>query len=80
MMALAGVLILLGQFVARYDLVVAGLIVPESLGWDNVPTYLGYVPSVFEFGVVIGSISVVCFGFLMGERVFGKIFTQKEHH
>lgn len=80
MMALAGLLILLGQFVARYDLVVAGLLVPESLGWDNVPTYLGYVPSVFEFGVIIGSISVVCFGFLMGERVFGKIFSQKEHH
>ncbi|MBU1234613.1 MAG: polysulfide reductase NrfD [Proteobacteria bacterium] len=80
MMAFAGLLILIGQFVARYDLVVAGLIVPESLGWDNVPTYLDYVPSIFEFGVIIGSISVVCFGFLMGERVFGKIFEQKEHH
>lgn len=80
MMAFAGILILLGQFVARYDLVVAGLIVPSSLGWDNVPTYLDYVPSVFEFGVIIGSISLVCFGFLMGERVFGRIFDQKEHH
>ena len=80
MMALAGFLILLGQFVARYDLVVAGLIVPESLGWDNVPTYLGYSPSIFEFAVVIGGTSLVCMGFLLGERVFGKIFNQKEHH
>lgn len=80
MMALAGILILLGQFVARYDLVVAGLLVPVSLGWDDAPTYLDYVPSIFEFGVIIGSVSLVCFGFLMGERVFGKVFTQKEHH
>ncbi len=80
LMAFAGLLILVGQFVARYDLVAAGLLVPSSLGWDNVPTYFDYVPSVFEFGVIIGSISLVCFGFLMGERVFGKIFDQKEHH
>ena len=79
MMAFAGILILIGQFVARYDLVAAGLLVPSSLGWDNAPTYLDYVPSIFEFGVVIGSISVVAFGFLLGERVFGKVFNQKEH-
>lgn len=80
MMALAGFFILVGQFVARYDLVVAGQIVPEFLGWDNLPSYLDYVPSVFEFGVIAGSIGVVAFGFLMGERMFGKTFTQKEHH
>ena len=79
MMAFAGLLILIGQFVARYDLVAAGLLVPTSLGWDNAPTYLDYVPSVFEFGVIIGSISVVCFGFLLGERVFGKLFEQEAH-
>jgi Ni/Fe-hydrogenase subunit HybB-like protein len=79
MMALAGIMILVGQFVARYDLVAGGLLVPSDLGWDNAPTYLDYVPSVFEFGVIIGSISVVCFGFLLGERVFGKVFEQKEH-
>lgn len=80
MVAFAGFLILLGQFVARYDLVAAGLLVPVSLGWDNAPTYLDYVPSVFEFAVIIGSVSLVGFGFLMGERVFGRVFSQKEHH
>lgn len=79
-MAVAGFFILVGQFVARYDLVAGGLLVPSSLGWDNVPTYFDYVPSFFEFAVVAGSIGVVSFGFLMGERVFGKIFNQKEHH
>jgi molybdopterin-containing oxidoreductase family membrane subunit len=80
MLAFAGFLILVGQFVARYDLVVAGQNVPQNLGWDNLPTHFSYVPSFFEFGVIAGSIGVVAFGFLMGERVFGKTFTQKEHH
>ncbi|MEA3467889.1 MAG: NrfD/PsrC family molybdoenzyme membrane anchor subunit [Thermodesulfobacteriota bacterium] len=80
MMSLAGFLILIGQFVARYDLVAAGLLVPGSLGWDNVPTYFDYVPSFGEFAVVFGSVAVVTFGFLMGERLFGKTFDQKEHH
>ncbi len=80
MMATAGFLILLGQFIARYDLVAAGLLVPGSLGWDNVPTYFDYIPSFGEIAVVLGSIGVVGFGFLMGERIFGKVFDQKEHH
>ncbi len=80
MMATAGFMILVGQFIARYDLVAAGLLVPESLGWDNVPTYLDYVPSLIEWAVIGGSIGIVGFGFLIGERVFGKVFDQKEHH
>ncbi|HID01626.1 MAG TPA: polysulfide reductase NrfD [Desulfobacterales bacterium] len=80
MMALAGFLILVGQFFARYDLISAGLLVPGTLGWNNVPTYLDYVPSLIEWMVIGGSIGVVCFGFLIGERVFGKVFDQKEHH
>jgi molybdopterin-containing oxidoreductase family membrane subunit len=80
MMALAGFLVLIGQFVARYDLVVAGQIVPQNLGWDDLPSHFSYVPSIFEFGVIAGGIGVVAFGFLIGERVFGKTFTQKEHH
>ncbi len=79
MMALAGFLILVGQFIARYDLVAAGLLVPGTLGWDNAPTYFNYVPSFFEMAVVAGSVSLVAFGFLLGERIFGKIFIQKNH-
>jgi len=77
---LAGLLILIGQFVARYDLVVVGQIVPQNYGWDQSPTYLTYIPSVFEFGVIIGGIGIVVLGFLIGERMFGKLFDQKEHH
>ncbi len=79
-MAIAGFFILVGQFFARYHLVSAGLLVPVSLGWDDAPTYLDYFPSLIEWAVIGGSIGLVCFGFLVGERVFGKVFTQKEHH
>lgn len=80
MIALAGFLVLVGQFVARYDLVIAGQIVPQNLGWDGLPSYFSYVPSIFEFGVIAGGIGVVVSGFLIGERLFGRTFTQKEHH
>ncbi|MBL4902476.1 polysulfide reductase NrfD [Desulfocapsa sp. AH-315-G09] len=80
MMATAGFMILVGQFFARYDMVAAGLLVSGTLGWDNVPTYFDYVPSLIEWAVIGGSIGLVGFGFLVGERVFGKIFDQKEHH
>lgn len=79
-MAFAGFLVLVGQFVARYDLVIVGQIVPQNYGWDGLPTYLDYVPSIFEFGVIMGGVGIVALGFLIGERMFGKIFDQKEHH
>ncbi len=79
-MAFAGLLILIGQFVARYDLVVVGQIVPQNFGWDGLPQYMSYIPSIFEFGVIVGGIGIVMVGFLIGERMFGKLFDQKEHH
>ena len=80
MMTVAGLFILLGQFMGRYDMVVAGQIVPVNLGWDNMPAYFSYVPSLYEFGVVFGGLGLVCVGFILGERFFGKVFTQKDHH
>jgi len=79
-MAFAGFLILVGQFVARYDLVVVGQIVPQNIGWDGLPQYMSYIPSIFEFGVIAGGIGIVILGFLIGERMFGRLFDQKEHH
>lgn len=80
LLAGSGILILLGQFVARYDLITAGLLVPATPGWDNAPRYLSYTPSPFEFAVVVGSVAVVGLGFLLGERVFGQLFEQKSLH
>ena len=78
--AIAAMMILVGQFFQRYDLVVAGQIVPQSFGWDDLPTYFSYIPSLAEFMVTLGGMCVVGAGFLLGERFFGQKFNQKEHH
>ncbi|MBU0728466.1 MAG: polysulfide reductase NrfD [Proteobacteria bacterium] len=80
LMALAAFMTLVGQFFQRYDLVVAGQLVPIYDGWDNLPTYFSYIPSLAEFMVTFGGIFVVCAGFLLGERFFGKAFDDFGHH
>ncbi|MDA8165568.1 MAG: polysulfide reductase NrfD [Desulfobacteraceae bacterium] len=79
-MATAGLLTLVGQFFSRFDLVVGGQQVPEFLGWDNLPTYLPYTPSLAEILVVLGGIGIAGAGFLLGERFFGRAFRHSGHH
>ncbi len=78
-MSAASLMALVGGFFQRYDLVVNGQTVPGFLGWDNLPTYLQYMPSPAELLVVAGSISLTIAGFLLGERFFGKVFSASEH-
>lgn len=79
-MAAASLMVLVGGFFQRYDLVVAGQQVPVFYGWDNLPSYLGYVPSAGELMVVLGGIGLTLTGFLVGERFFGRVFRQAGHH
>ena len=79
-MALAAFMTLVGQFFSRYDLVVGGQLVPHFSGWDNLPTYFSYVPSVSEFMVTFGGIGVVGATFLLGERFFGRAFDDHGDH
>ncbi len=79
-MAFAGFLVLVGQFFSRYDLVVAGQLVPHYAGWDNLPTYFSYIPSVSEMMVTFGGIGVVGACFLLGERFFGRAFDDHGAH
>ncbi len=79
-MSIAGAMTLVGGFIQRYDLVVAGQQVPVYYGWDDLPSYLGYIPSIGELLVVMGGIGVCLTLFLIGERVFGKVFKPAEHH
>ena len=76
----AALLALVGAFFQRYDLVVAGQQVPSYLGWDNLPTYFQYTPSVAEFLVTLGGLGIVGAGFLRGERFFGRAFKSSGHH
>lgn len=76
----AAIMILVGAFFQRYDLVVVGQIVPIYYGWDDLPTYLSYFPSVSEIILTLGGFGLIGAGFLLGERFFGKIFQATAGH
>lgn len=77
-MSTAALLTLMGMFVARWDMVAGGLITPQYPGYDNLPAYLSYTPSVCEWIIVLAGISFTCVAFLQGERLFGKTFTGED--
>lgn len=73
-MTVAAGMVLLGGFMQRYDLLLAGQIVPKFSGWDNSQVYLHYSPSVTELLLVLGALSLIGAGFLLGERFMGRAF------
>ncbi|MBC8209310.1 MAG: polysulfide reductase NrfD [Desulfobulbaceae bacterium] len=79
-MSTAALMVLVGQFFSRYNMVAAGEIVPIYRGFDELPTYFSYMPSAAEFSLVFGGIGVLGLGFLLGERFFGKAFETNGHH
>ncbi len=79
-MTTASIMVLVGQFFSRYDLVVAGQLVPQYDGWDNLPTYFSYLPSASELLVTMAGLGIVGAGFMLGERFFGKAFEDHAEH
>jgi molybdopterin-containing oxidoreductase family membrane subunit len=79
-MSTAALMTLVGMFVSRLNMVVGGQIVPQYAGYDNLPTYLTYTPSGYEWLVVMAGIGLTGIAFLQGERFFGKSFTEHEAH
>ena len=77
-MSLAALLVLVGQMFSRFNLVVGGLIVPQYLGYDNLPRYLSYSPSPAEYLLALGGLGVVGFAFLLGEKKFSRVFWSAE--
>lgn len=77
-LSLAALMVLVGQFFSRYNLVVAGVIIPQYVGYDDLALYQAYAPKVAEYLLVVGGLGVVGCGFLVGERCFGRLF-QAEH-
>jgi Ni/Fe-hydrogenase subunit HybB-like protein len=73
-MTLAGGLALVGGFFQRIDLVISAQIVPKYFGWNNLPVYLHYFPTLPEILVVLGGVALLGAGFLLGERFIGRIF------
>jgi Ni/Fe-hydrogenase subunit HybB-like protein len=77
---LAAIMVLVGAYFQRYDIVVAGQIVPVYYGWDALPLYFSYFPSAAELLICLGGFGVIGTGFLLGERFFGKAFKAVDHH
>ena len=80
-MSAAALMTLVGMFVARMDMVIAGQLVPQYAGMDSsLPTYLNYMPSGFEWMVAFAGIGLTGMAFLLGERFFGKTFADHGSH
>ncbi|WP_432822655.1 NrfD/PsrC family molybdoenzyme membrane anchor subunit [Trichloromonas sp.] len=67
----AGALCTVGIFFMRYDLVIAGQIVPMREGSDGVVNgLLSYTPSLAEYGIVLGAMATCMFLYTLAEKVF----------
>lgn len=74
-MSTAALMVLVGQFFSRYNLVVSGQIVPNDHALVGVPQYLSYTPTTFEYLLVIAGLGVVGLGFFLGERFLDSVFS-----
>jgi Ni/Fe-hydrogenase subunit HybB-like protein len=68
---LAGLLTTIGIFFMRYDMVIAGQIVPmRGISGTGSADLLHYIPSLAEMGIVIGSVSACLLAYIMIEKKF----------
>lgn len=78
-LSFAALMVLVGQFFSRYNLVVSGQIVSNEHEFVGVPQYLAYMPSASEFLLVLAGIGVVGFGFILGERFLDSTFSEENN-
>ncbi|HIJ78809.1 MAG: polysulfide reductase NrfD [Desulfobulbaceae bacterium] len=76
----AAIMILIGAYFQRYDLVVAGQIIPVFNADGTMQNALAYMPSLTEFLVALGGFGVVASGYMFGEHFLGKVFRQAGHN
>ncbi len=79
-MSAAALMVLVGQFFSRFNMVVSGQIVSPYSGSNDMPLYLSYTPTASEWLLVVGGIGLLGYGFLVGERFLGSIFSADETH
>ncbi|NOZ84137.1 MAG: polysulfide reductase NrfD [Epsilonproteobacteria bacterium] len=68
----ASILMIIGIFFMRYDLVMVGQVVPVLHG-INVEEFSGlvsYAPTIYEIAISIGGLGIAIIAFLFGEKVF----------
>ena len=77
-MSAAALMILVGQFFSRLNLVVAGQVVPQFSGYEGVPAEYAYIPTGPELSLVVAGIGLLGTCFLIGEYLLGDRFSH--HH
>ncbi len=68
----ASILMIIGIFFMRYDLVMVGQVVPVLHG-INVEEFSGlvsYAPTIYEIAFCVGGLGIAIIAFLLGEKVF----------
>jgi molybdopterin-containing oxidoreductase family membrane subunit len=78
----ASVLMIIGIFFMRYDLVVVGQTVPVfyELGVNEYSELLSYTPSAHEILIVLAGVAFVGFTFLVGEKLFSGHKVEEHEH
>ena len=79
-MSAAALMVLVGQFFSRFNLVVSGQIIPADYGMVGVSQHLSYMPTAAEYLIVIAGMGVVGFGFILGEKFLDESFNGPDSH
>jgi Ni/Fe-hydrogenase subunit HybB-like protein len=82
MMFWGSLVMIIGIFVMRYDLVIVGQAVPvfHELGVNEFSHLLSYRPSFHEVIITIGGFGLAAFLFLVGEKLFAGHKVEADHH
>ncbi len=75
LLSIASVMVLTGAVFQRYDLLLAGRMVPVEVQWQNIAMTFSYLPSLSELLLVVSGIGLVGAILLLGEWAFGKDFS-----
>ena len=76
----AALMILVGQFFSRFNLVVSGQIISADYGKVGIPAYVSYVPSPTEYFILLAGLGVVGLGFVVGEKMLDSVFNEENKH
>ncbi len=74
LLSTASVMVIAGAVFQRYDMLMAGRMVPVEVKWQNIAMTFSYLPSVSDLLLVISGIGLVAAILMVGEWIYGKDF------
>jgi len=74
LLSIASVMVIAGAVFQRYDMLLAGRLVPVEVQWQNIAMTFSYLPSLSDLLLVISGIGLVAAILLVGEWIYGKDF------